>query len=187
MSPLETATAVRNAMPPGGLFAGLQWRISPAPFPLEPNLAKEIESLGRVLLQFYRAVNLLYRKSVEGKQPEWIARWLDLGKPRELIELQRSTVFKNEMPRVIRPDILLTENGFSITELDSVPGGIGLTAWLNQTYSQFGGGAQVIGGAEGMLKGFERIFGSAKNVHVIVSEEAATYRPEMEWLVGQIK
>jgi hypothetical protein len=36
---------------------------------------------------------------------------------------------------VIRPDILLTENGFSITELDSVPGGIGLTGWLNQTYA----------------------------------------------------
>jgi hypothetical protein len=89
-----------------------------------------------VLLQFYRAVNLLYRKSAEGKQPEWVARWLDLGKPRELIELQRSAAFKNEIPRVIRPDILLTETGFSITELDSVPGGIGLTAWLNKTYSK---------------------------------------------------
>ena len=111
-------------------------RFRPTPFPLGENLAKEIESLGRVLLQFYRAVNLLYRKSVEGKQPEWVARWLDLGKPRELIELQRSAAFKNEIPRVIRPDILLTENGFSITELDSVPGGIGLTAWLNQTYSK---------------------------------------------------
>ena len=114
----------------------MDWHISPAPFPLGENLAKEIDSLGRVLLQFYRATNLLYRKSVEGKQPEWVARWLDLGKPRELIELQRSPAFKNDMPRVIRPDILLTENGFSITELDSVPGGIGLTAWLNQTYSQ---------------------------------------------------
>ena len=126
---------IRDSLPPGGLFAGMEWRISPAPFPLDENLAKEIESLGRVLLQFYRAVNLLYRKSAEGKQPEWVARWLDLGKPRELIELQRSAVFKNDVPRVIRPDILLTENGFSITELDSVPGGIGLTAWLNKTYS----------------------------------------------------
>ena len=63
------------------LFAGLDWRISPTPFPLDENLAKEIESLGRVLLQFYRAVNLLYRKSAEGKQPEWVARWLDQGKP----------------------------------------------------------------------------------------------------------
>ena len=126
-----------NKFPPGGLFAGLDWRISPEPFPLGENLAKEIESLGRVLLQFYRAVNLLYRSSVEGKQPAWVARtgWTAANRA-ELIELQRSPAFKNDVPRVIRPDILLTENGFSITELDSVPGGIGLTAWLNETYSR---------------------------------------------------
>ncbi len=135
MSRRQAATFIRDSLPPDGLFTGLDWRISPAPFQIGENLAKEIESLGRVLLQFYRAVNLLYRKSVEGKQPEWVARWLDLGKPQELIELQRSPAFKNEVPRVIRPDILLTENGISITELDSVPGGIGLTAWLNKTYS----------------------------------------------------
>src|SRR5271155_4804465 len=132
----SSAKSIRDSLPPGGLFADLDWKTSPAPFPLGESLAKELDSLGRVLLQFYRAVNLLYRKSVEGKQPEWISRWLDLGKPRELIELQRSAAFKNEIPRVIRPDILLTENGISITELDSVPGGIGLTAWLNQTYSK---------------------------------------------------
>jgi hypothetical protein len=126
-SSAEQAKFIREQIPDGGLFAGLDWRVSPTPFPLGENLAKEIESLGRVLLQFYRATNLLYRKSAEGKQPEWVAHWLDLGKPRELIKLQRSAAFKNEIPRVIRPDILLTETGFSITELDSVPGGIGLT------------------------------------------------------------
>ena len=176
--------AVRQAFPPGGLFAGMEWRTSPTPFPLDENLAKEFESLGRVLLQFYRAVNLLYRKSVEGKQPEWIARWLDLGKPAELIELQRSAAFKNDVPRVIRPDILLTENGFTVTELDSVPGGIGLTAWLNQAYSRLNDGRQIIGGADEMIKHFDGIFGNAKNVHIVVSEEAATYRPEMEWLAS---
>ena len=129
------ARFIREALPPGGLLAGLEWRISPEPFPLAQNLAREIESLGRVVLQFYRAVNLLYRKSVAGKQPEWVARWLDHGKPAELIVWQRSPAFKNEVPRVIRPDLLLTEHGLSITELDSVPGGIGLTAWLNRTYS----------------------------------------------------
>jgi hypothetical protein len=185
MSPRETTTAVRNALPPDGLFAGLHWRTATAPFTIDAHLTKEIESLGRVVLQFYRAVNLLYRRSVEGKQPEWVARWLDLGKPAELITLQRSAAFKNDVPRVIRPDILLTENGFSITELDSVPGGIGLTAWLNQTYS--GLGAQVIGGPDGMVRGFESIFGNAKMAHVVVSEEAATYRPEMEWLAKQVK
>jgi hypothetical protein len=213
----EQAKFVRNSLPPGGLFAGLDWRISPAPFPLDEKLAKEIESLGRVLLQFYRAVNLLYRKSVEGKQPEWVARWLDLGKPAELIALQRSPAFKNDVPRVIRPDLLLTEQGISVTELDSVPGGIGLTAWLNATYVAVEGresrvqspepanpssilhlparrseaapapsSSQIIGGADGMLRGFESIFGDAKQVHIVVSEEAATYRPEMVWLAEQL-
>ncbi len=179
---------IRDSIPPGGLFADLEWKTAPAPFPLGENLAKEIESFGRVVLQFYRAVNLLYRKSVEGKQPEWVARWLDLGKPRELIELQRSVAFKNDVPRVIRPDLLLTENGFSVTELDSVPGGIGLTAWLNKAYGESAGAAdpKILGGADGMLRGFESIFGDAKHVHIVVSEEAATYRPEMEWLGQQL-
>ena len=188
-SAADVAQFVREQMPPEGLFAGLNWRISPEPFPLDEDLAREIESLGRVLLQFYRAVNLLYRRSVDGKQPAWVAELLDRGKPSELIELQRSPAFKNDVPRVIRPDILLTENGFRITELDSVPGGIGLTAWLNQTYSNSAvrtPHAALIGGADGMLRGFESIFGDAKYVHLVVSEEAATYRPEMAWTAARL-
>ncbi len=60
-SAAERAAFVRSQIPSGGLFAGLEWRISPAPFPIGEHLAKEIDSLGRVLLQFYRATNLLYR------------------------------------------------------------------------------------------------------------------------------
>jgi hypothetical protein len=207
MSPQTAAHFIRDSLPPGGLFAGQEWRISPAPFPLGAELAQELESLGRVLLQFYRAANLLYRRSAEGKQPEWVARWLDLGKPAALIALQRAAAFKNDVPRVIRPDILLTETGFSITELDSVPGGIGLTAWLNQVYSKVGQTSRLpsaegattesktgrrdacptlIGGADGMLRGFESIFGDAQRVHLVVSEEAATYKPEMAWLAEQL-
>jgi len=188
-SAADVALFVRRQIPAGGLFAGLDWRISPQPFSLTPALASELDSLGRVLLQFYRAVNLLYRRSAEGKQPEWVARWLDLGKPAGLVALQRSPPFKNDMPRVIRPDILLTDAGMSITELDSVPGGIGLTAWLNQTYSEVGSQRSevgVIGGPDGMIRGFESIFSDAKRVHIVVSEEAATYRPEMEWLARQL-
>ena len=178
------ARFIRAALPSGGLFAGQDWRISPQAFSVGPAVAKEIESLGRVLLQFYRATNLLYRKSAEGKLPTWVAHWLDLGKPAELIALQRSPAFKNEVPRVIRPDLLITDDGLRVTELDSVPGGIGLTAWLNQTYASLG--TPVIGGAAGMVQGFASLFGAAAQVHVIVSDEAATYRPEMQWLADQI-
>jgi hypothetical protein len=219
-----SARFVRDQLPPGGLFADQHWRIAPAPFPLGAEVAQELESLGRMLLQFYRAVNLLYRQSVAGKQPPWVAELLDRGKPSWLIELQRSPAFRSDVPRVIRPDVLLTETGLNLIELDSVPGGIGLTAWLNRTYAlvssrfQVPGSkleqapptdnpsailhppsspselprtgtvrAPVLGGAEGMIDGFAGIFGDAPRVHIVVSEEAATYRPEMDWLAKQLE
>ncbi len=185
----ECAQFVRASLPAEGLFAGQTWRISPAPFQLETQVAKEIESLGRIILQFYRGVNLLYRHSIEGKQPPWVAELLDRGKPCELLELQRAIAFKSEVPRVIRPDILLTNDGIKITELDSVPGGIGATAWLGKTYSESkvqSPKSKVIGGEDGVLRGFESLFGDAKAVHIVVSEEAATYRPEMIWLSKQL-
>jgi hypothetical protein len=180
------AQAIRDAMPSSGLFAGQTFRISPDPLPLSAELVKQLESFGRVALQFYRAVNLLYRQSADGKQAPWVAELLDQGKPADLIALQRSPEFKSEVPRVIRPDLVLTENGFAVTEFDSVPGGIGLTAWLNEVYSEGGLSEPVIGGRDGMLRGFQSIFGNAANVHIVVSDESATYRPEMEWLAGKL-
>jgi hypothetical protein len=184
LSSAERARFIRDQFPSQGLFAGHEWRVSPAPFPLSRALAQELETLGRVLLQFYRAVNLLYRKSAEGSQPGWVANWLDQGKPAELVALQRSPAMKNDVPRVIRPDLLVTDHGISVTELDSVPGGIGLTAWLNRVYSAMG--AEVIGGPDEMLQGFAGIFETTSNVHIVVSEEAATYEPEMNWTAAQL-
>ncbi len=37
-----------------------------------------------------------------------------------------------------------------------------------------------------MLRGFNGIFGEAGKVNIIVSSEAATYRPEMEWMAEQL-
>ena len=181
------ARFVREHVPSGGLFAGQTWRISPNPFSLSKEFVDQLNWLGRAVLQFYRAVNLLYRQSAESKQPGWVAELLDQGKPADLIVLQRSPAFRNDVPRVIRPDLVLTDEGFSITELDSVPGGIGLTAWLNETYAAAcNSGAEIIGARDGMLRGFESIFGKAERVHVVVSEEAKTYRPEMEWVAERL-
>jgi hypothetical protein len=186
-APAANAHLIRSRLPKEGLFSGQEWRISPEPFRLGRELADELEGLGRLLLQFNRSVNLLYRQSLAGKQPPWVAQWLDLGKPAGLLEAQRAAAFKNDLPRVLRPDLILTESGPRITELDSVPGGIGLTAWLNQTYAALPNGAgPVIGGAEGMARGFAGMFEGASSVHIVISDEAQTYRPEMNWLAGQL-
>ena len=64
MDAAAKAQHVRDCLPEGGLFKGHDWRIAPEPFQLEPNFAKELEALGTVLLQFYKAADLLYRQSV---------------------------------------------------------------------------------------------------------------------------
>ncbi len=174
--------AVRRAMPSSGLFAGQAWRVAPRPVTLSAGLVDELVFLGRVLHRFYRAVDLLYRRSVEGKMPSWVAELLDQGKPPELIAWQRHRGFRNELPRVIRPDVLLTEDGFVLSELDSVPGGIGLTQWLNGTYAALGD--PVLGGPDGMVRGFASIFRESVRVNIVVSEESGSYRPEMEYLAG---
>ena len=168
----------------------MDWRISPRPFRLEARQVAELEKLGRVLLQFYRASNLLYRKSAEGREAGWVAEYLDKGKPHEIISWARAAAFKTEVPRVIRPDLLLTDDGFKVSELDSVPGGIGLTAWLNKTYSELrelrGEFGDVVGGPTGMQEGFASIFSRSGRVHIVVSKESETYVPEMEWIANQI-
>jgi hypothetical protein len=137
--------------------------------------------MGHRLLQFAEACDLLYRQSVDGRQPAWIAQLLDQGKPPEVVALGRDPAFRGQIARVIRPDLILTEEGFSICELDQIPGGIGLTAWLNETYAEFG--FDVLGGSEGMLKGFASVLPEGE---IIISDEAFTYRPEMEWLAARL-
>jgi hypothetical protein len=186
----EAAEFVQGRMPAHGLFAGMDWRVSPRPFRLEAKQVAELEKLGRVLLQFYRAVNQLYRKSAEGVQPAWVAECLDRGKPQEVVNWARAVAFKNEVPRVIRPDLLLTDEGLKVSELDSVPGGIGLTGWLNKTYSELRASGndfgEVVGGARGMVEGFRSIFPKENAVNIVISKEAETYVPEMEWIAEQL-
>jgi hypothetical protein len=175
--------AIRSAFPKEGLFAEKDWLLSPDPFPIEKKILAELDQLGHRLFVFQRACNQLYQLSLKGKQPDWIARYLDAGKPVGLIEFSRRKEIRDDVPRVIRPDLILTDNGYIIAEIDSVPGGIGLTAWLNQTYSTFD--KEIIGDTNGMLDGFHSVLPNGGDI--VISHEAATYRPEMEWIAARLK
>jgi len=179
----EKLSLIREAIPPHGLFAEKDWLLSPEAFPIEQKFQTELEQLGHRLFIFQRACNQLYQLSVKGKQPEWVARYLDAGKPKELVELSRRKEIRDDLPRVIRPDLILTDDGYIIAEIDSVPGGIGLTAWLNQTYSTFD--KEIIGGSDGMLDGFQNVLPNGGDI--VISQEASTYRPEMEWIAARLK
>src|SRR5256886_4196600 len=179
----EKLEAIRSAFPKEGLFAEKDWHLSPDAFPIENKFLTELEQLGHRLFVFQRACNQLYQLSVKGKQPDWVARYLDAGKPKELVEFSRRQEIREILPRVNRPDLILTDNGYIIAEIDSVPGGIGLTGWLNQSYSKFDN--EIIGGADGMLDGFQSVLPNGGDI--VISQKAATYRTEMEWVAARLK
>ena len=173
---------IRKSFPDSGLFLDKTWRQSPYPVVISKKVSKQLHDLGRLLANYLTACNSIYLQSHSGKAPEWVANYLDSGKPQNIINQGRNKSIKNALPRIIRPDLILTDEDFAITEIDSVPGGIGLTGWLNKTYSALGD--NVLGGPMGMMDGFKSIL--PKGADIVISEEAKDYKPEMEWFIEQL-
>lgn len=189
-------STLAEALGQQSLFEDKSWRLSPKPWVLTPQQAKELEKIGSACLEFYRTTELLYSRSHSGKSltrnghltAQWVADYYDRGKPDALIQHGRLPLLRRKAPVVIRPDLLLTEEGLALTEIDSVPGGIGLTAFLNQMYGQE---FPVLGGHFGIIDGFYAAMAALRPdrelplIVIVVSDEANTYRPEMEWLAEQ--
>ena len=113
-----------------------------------PRRSQELEAIGAACLEFHQALEALYLQSASGRNllrnksltAPWVADYLDRGKPQALVAHAREPEEPRGMfPTVLRPDLLLTDDGFVMTELDSVPGGIGLTAFLNRLYRETDG------------------------------------------------
>ncbi len=196
--PFET---IRSALAGQSLFEDKTWRLSPEAWPLAREQVAQLEQIGAACLEFHQALENLYLRSVAGKNllrnkpllAPWVADYLDRGKPAALVSHARDAKNRGMFPTVLRPDLLLTEEGFALTELDSVPGGIGLTGFLNRLYggNDGGAGADVLGAGDAMVENFHQSLAglrpAARNplIAILVSEEAATYRPEMRWLAEQ--
>ncbi|HYM89334.1 MAG TPA: hypothetical protein VES92_09475, partial [Nitrospiraceae bacterium] len=167
-----------QASTPGIVTATTTWRIATTPFPLKKDQLDFFHQLGPQLLSFYRALNRLYIDSVRGLQPAWVAGYLDQGKPDGLVTYSRMKRFRDQLPAVIRPDIIPTQDGMVITELDSVPGGIGMTACLSALYAdRETDGLSLVGGPEGMVRGFAamvqaQLAQQTGCVAILMSEEA---------------
>ena len=201
MSDLAHET-LRTAFGAQALFEDKTWQLSPQAWPLTPDQVAELEKIGAACLEFHQALETLYLRSVAGKNllrnkpllAPWVADYLDRGKPADLVRHARDPKNRGAFPTVLRPDLLLTDDGFALTELDSVPGGIGLTAFLNQLYGGNAGAASaILGAGDAMVENFHQGLAALRPalrnplIAILVSDEAATYRPEMQWLAGQLQ
>ena len=103
----ERINALCEALPEGGLFADKKWLLSPQPLALPQGVVAQLERLGHQLSVFQSAANTLYRQSVKGKAPGWLANYLDAGKPDSLVNYGRNPALREAVPRIIRPDLSL--------------------------------------------------------------------------------
>ncbi|MCS6242818.1 MAG: hypothetical protein H2172_03020 [Opitutus sp.] len=201
------ATDLQSVLAATPLFEDKSWQLSPDAWALSPAQAAELSDIGTACLDYHQALESLYLRSAAGKNllrnrplfAPWVADYLDRGKPPALIAHARDPRNRGAFPTVLRPDLLLTDEGFVMTELDSVPGGIGLTAFLNRLYSgeipetQFPKNNEILGSGDTMIRGFYDSLAALRAdlrnplIALVVSEEAATYRPEMRWLAEQLQ
>ena len=190
---------IRESFDRQPLFENKTWQLSPEAWPLTREEIEEIERIGDACFEFYRALETLYMRSAENRKllrnrdlkAPWASGYFDRGKPPELIGHSRSRCTRGLLPPVIRPDLLITEKGFILTEMDTVPGGIGLTAFLNRLYENED--HQLVGENDAMINGFYESLTSGFSkkglplIGIIVSDESQTYRPEMEWLAVSLQ
>ncbi len=199
MSPTLEYRSISSALEGQELFENKTWKLSPLAYSISGDELREIEEIGKACLEFHKALENLYLKSVQGRNilrnrrmtAPWVAEYLERGKPESVVAWNRSAALRGAFPPVIRPDLIVTAEGFSVTEMDSVPGGIGLTAFLNRLYGEADDG--IVGRGDLMMHGFyeslARLAPGATSplVAIVVSEEAATYRPEMLWLARELR
>ena len=188
---------LKSALDAQPLFAGKTWRLSPDAFRFSAEQRAQLDALGEALPAFFAALEKLYFASAENRKilrnrnlrAPWVAPLLDRGKPPRLVAHQRSRALAGTLPPVMRPDLLICADGFAMTEADSVPGGIGLTAFLARLYGCGDAMPRLFLDALLSASGVPADAASARSRRVViaVSDEAADYRPEFEWLAAILR
>ncbi len=102
------------------------FRVSPTPFTLTAEQKREVENIGNDVVSYFKAIDELYNTDSE------VHELLNTGKP-EMFLVQRPAQYL-----FVRPDIIITDEGFKICEIETSPFGLALAEVLNNAYRRGG-------------------------------------------------
>jgi len=105
----------------------LPFRVSPEPLRLSSEQLIEIRRIGVDIVSFVKATSNLY------DQQEDVQAILNTGKPEILCGLKNKPNYL-----FLRPDLIMTDVGFTVCEIETSPFGLGLAHLLNSGYEQAG-------------------------------------------------
>jgi hypothetical protein len=193
--------ALRAQLPEKPLYAaldaeGLGWPLAPEPYPLKAHQLPLLEALGPALWRYQQACQQLYKLALTDATYGWLKALFHKGKPSWLMTFSEMKRIKNHQHLVIRPDLLVTPDGFALTEMENAaPAGIGFTTALQAAYQALGfkpyGWADLPDAFLQMLVSAYRIQYKGEketpSIALLVSEDFNDYRREFEHLVAAIK
>jgi hypothetical protein len=150
----------------------LPFKKSPTPFYLNEIQIDELNNLGKILVQFMDVVEELYQTN------DVVKTILQKGKP----DLFLNEKFKNDNYLFYRPDLILTDSGFKICEIETSPFGLGLSAFLNDAYQQLN--YEMLPTSETLKKYFQQHL--PKKGLMIYSEKTKSYREQLQYLADKV-
>lgn len=147
----------------------IPFRVSPEPFRLNDEQREQVLQIGLDMTSYFLAVDQLYRS-----QPA-VHNLLDRGKPNLFRGNQMRYLF-------IRPDLIVTPNGFSVCEVETSPFGLALSDLLNAAYHH--GGFTTLVGAD-LLTNY--IHSQTPELGTIVfNDKTAAFAGQMNYLAEKV-
>lgn len=116
----------------GDTYASL---ITPSSCVVDPAATTALVDDLALLWQFYRAWNDLYRASLAGEAPRWIARLCEYGLSPEEIQAQRTTLTAGLTPRFCRVDYIAIGPQRAVAEVQWKSGGLGLFSGIHDVHA----------------------------------------------------
>ena len=157
------------------------WRVAPKPFELDNERRASLSGFGHLMARFYWAADRIYEASTLDAGISFVAEYLDAGKPASVVQYGRHPRFRDQLPLILRPDLLWTSQGFVASEFDAIPGGAGLLTGMENAYREMGHDVPRTGEA---FRDALLAFHGAGAVAIVVSDESSAYRPEMNYLAS---
>lgn len=147
------------------------FRVSPTPFYLSAEQKLELQHIGHDVADYFKAVDEMYIKDIGG-----IRTILDSGKPQIFLADQPSHYL------FIKPDLIITPNGFSVCEIETSPFGLALAEILNRAYQSKGFETMI---ADGTLPSHIRN-NTPTDGSLIYSKKTEAYLGQMTFLADEI-
>lgn len=149
----------------------IPFRVSPEPFRLSAEQKTQLKRIGLDIAAFFQAAGEMYQHDFRG-----VKQILDTGKPEIFLA--------GQMPEYlfVRPDLIITDSGFTVCEIETSPFGLALAEILNRAYLNEGFETLI---ACGTLPDHVREETPVEGL-LVYSQKTKAYSGQMTFLAGEV-